>query len=111
MVVALDHAARTALHRLHHLAAQILVMIRRRNREIAFLVARPVAQIVVLAARVPAAFFGVDEVKAGVRVLVETDVVEDEKLGFGAEKRRVADAGILQVQFGLLRAIQRGSRS
>jgi predicted HAD superfamily Cof-like phosphohydrolase len=45
VVVALD--VQPALdHGLHHLAAQILVMIRRRHREVAFLVARPVAQVV-----------------------------------------------------------------
>ena len=79
-------------HGLHHLAAQILVVIGGRNREVAFLVARPVAQVVLFAAGIPAAFFGIDEVEAGVLILIEPDVVEDEKLGFGAEIRRVGDA-------------------
>ena len=35
------------------------------------------------------------------RVLVEADVIENEKLRFRAEKRGVADAGILQIQLGL----------
>ena len=34
------------------------------------------------------------------RVLVEANVVEDEELGFGAEKGGVGDAGVLQVQLG-----------
>ena len=76
-------------------------MIGRRNREIAFFVARPVAQIVVLAAGIPAALLGVDEVEAGVRVLIEADVVEDEKLGFRAEIRGIGEAGVLQIQLGL----------
>ena len=78
-------------------------MIGRRHREIAFLVARTVAQIVVLAAGIPAALLGVDEVVAGVRVLVEPHVVENEKLGFRAEIRGVGDAGVLQIKLGLLR--------
>ena len=77
-------------------------MIGGRHREVAFLVARPVAQVVLLAAGIPAAFFGVDEVEAGVLVLVEADVVEDEELGFGAEVRGIADAAVLQIQLGLL---------
>src|ERR1039458_3580306 len=70
-------------HGLHHLAAQILVVIRGRHREVAFLIARPVAQVVFLAARIPAALFGVDEIEAAMLVLVEAYVVENEKLGFG----------------------------
>ena len=49
-----------------HFGAQVLIMIGRRHREVAFLVARAVAQVVFLAARIPAAFLGVDEVVAGV---------------------------------------------
>ena len=86
-------------HRLDHLGADVLVVVGRRNREVAFLVARPVAEIVALAARVPAAFFGINEVEAGVLVLVEADVVEDEELGFRAEIGGVRDAGILQILF------------
>ena len=89
-------------HGLHHLAAQILVVIGRRNREVPFLVARPVAEVVLLAATVPTALVGVDEVVAGVLVLIEPDVVEDEELGFGPEKACVREAGVLQVQLGLL---------
>ena len=89
-------------HGLHHLGAQVLIVIGGRNREIAFFVARPVAEIVVLAAGIPAAFFGVDEVEAGMRVLIEADVVEDEELGFGAEIGGVGEAGVLQIHLGLL---------
>ncbi len=95
--------SQTALdHGLHHLAAQILIVIGGRHREVAFLVARPVAQVVLLAAGVPAALFGVDEIEAGVLVLIEADVIENEELGFRAEVGRVADAAVLQVQLGLL---------
>ena len=81
-------------------------MIGRRNREIAFLVARPVAEIVVLAPGVPAAFFGIDEVEPGVLVLIEADVVEDEELGFGAEERGVGETGVLA---GTIRPSSRSS--
>ena len=92
----------TALdHGLHHLGAQVLIVIGRRNREIAFLVARTVAQVVLLAARIPAALFGVDEIETGVGVLIEADVVEDEELGFRAEVCGVAEAAILQEELGI----------
>ena len=65
-------------------------MIGRGHREIALFVARPVAEIVFLASRIPAAFFSIDEVETRVRVLIETDVIENEKLRFGAEKRGIA---------------------
>src|ERR1039458_1574201 len=72
-------------HGLHHFAAQILVVVGRRHREVAFLVARAVAQVVLAAARVPTPFLGVDKVKTAVLILVETDVIENEELGFRAE--------------------------
>ena len=94
VVMTLDvHAALD--HGLDHLAAHVLVMIGGRNREVAFFVARTVAQVIALAARVPAAFLGVDEVEAGVLVLIEPDVVENEKFGFRAEKGGIADAAVL----------------
>ncbi len=36
-------------------------------------------------------------------VLIETDVIEDEKLGLGPEERRVGYTGVVQVHLGLLR--------
>ena len=85
-------------------------MIGGRYREIAFLVARPVSKIVLLAARIPPAFFGVDEIEAGVLVLIEPDVVEDEEFRLGAEKRGVATPLFCRYSSAFL-AIQRGSRS
>ena len=78
-------------------------MIGGRNREVAFLVSRTIPKIVVLAARIPAAFLRIDEVKSAVLVLIETDIVEDEKLGFGSEERRVGDTAILQIELGFFR--------
>src|SRR5262249_24377632 len=82
-------------HRLDHFAAQVLVMIGGRHREIAFFIARPVAEVIFAASGIPAALVGVDVVVAGVLVLVEADVVEDEELGLGTEIRRVGYAGVV----------------
>src|ERR1700730_6240963 len=81
VVVALD-VETAADHGFHHLGAQVLIMIGGRDRKVALLVARPVAEIVFRAAGVPAALFGIDEVVAGVLILIEAYVVEDEELGF-----------------------------
>jgi len=89
-------------HGLDHFAAQVLIVIGGRNREVAFLVARTIAQVVAFAARIPAALFGVDEIESGVLVLIETDVVEDEEFRFRAKKRGVADAAVLEMQFRFL---------
>ena len=102
VMVALDIQAAPD-HGLHHGAAQVLVMIGGRHREITFLVARAISQVVAFAARVPAAFLGVDEVEAGVLILIEAHVVEDEELRFRAEVRSVADARVLQVQLRFAR--------
>src|SRR5690349_12744660 len=82
MMMALDrHAAFD--HGLHHLAAQVLVMICGRHRKVAFFIAGAVPEAVLLAAGIPAAFLSIDEVIPGVLILIEADVVENEKLGFG----------------------------
>ena len=101
MVMALD--VKPALHHgLHHLRPQSLVMIGGRHREIAFLVTWPVAEVGAFAAGVPAALFGVDEIIAGMLVLIETDVIKNEKFGFGSKICRVAHPGILQICFCFL---------
>ncbi len=76
-------------------------MIRRRDREITFLVARTVSQIVLYPSRIPAAFFSIDEVETFVLVLIESHVVEDEELGFGTEVGGVGQAGRHQIHLGL----------
>src|SRR5579884_1484643 len=102
MVVALNIQAAFE-HGLDHFGTQILIVIGRRNREVAFFIARSIAEVVLLAAGIPAAFFSVDEVKAGVLVLIEPHVVEDEELGFSAEKGGIGDSAVLQIHLGLLR--------
>ena len=106
VMMALDHQP-AVLHGQRHLGAQVLVVVGRRNREIAFLVARTIAEVVLHAARIPAAFFGVDEVVALVLVLVEAHVVEDEELGLGAEVGGVGQAGGSEIHLGLLGDVAR----
>src|SRR5579862_4756287 len=82
-------------------------MIGWRDREIALSVARPVAEIVLGPARVPAALLGVDVVKAVLLALVEAHIVEDEKFGLGAKVGGVGDAGRSQVDLGFPRNVAR----
>ncbi len=89
-------------HGFDHLGAKVHVVIGGRYGEVAFLIPGTVAQIVLRAAGVPPSFFGVDEVKPGVLILLEPDVVEDEELGFGPEKRRVRKARVLEMQLSFL---------
>ncbi len=77
-------------------------MIGRGNREIAFLVARPVAQVIVFAAGVPAAFFGIDEIETAVLVLIEANIVEDEELGLGSKVGGIGNTAVFELQFRLL---------
>ena len=70
----------------------------RGHREIAFLVAELVAEVgLLVAARVPGAFDAVEEVVAGMLVLIVANVVEDEELELRAEIGGVGDAGGLHV--------------
>ena len=82
-------------------------MIGRRHREVAFLVARAVSQIVFHAAGIPAAFFRVDEIETVLFALIETNIVKDEELGFRAEVRGIGDACRTQVQLRLARDVAR----
>ena len=53
---------------------------------------------------------GVDEVVAGVVVLVEADRVEEEELELGTDEDGVRDARLLDVRFGLLGDVARVTR-
>src|SRR5204863_2126858 len=82
--------------------ADVSERVRWRNREVAALVGRLVAEVrPFLAVRVPAAFDRVDHVAGAVRAFRVADLVEDEELRLGTEVRRVADTGRLQVRLGL----------
>ena len=90
-------------HSLHHFGAQILIVIRGRNREVTLFHARTVAKIVCLPRRIPPALFRIDKIKAMLRRAVEVHVIEDKKFRFRSEIRCIRDAGFFQVSLGPLR--------
>ena len=97
------HAA--ILHGEHHLGAQVLIVVGGRHGKVAFPEARPVSQIFLFPAGVPAALFGVDIVKAVLLALIEAHIVEDKKFGLGAEVGRVGNAGCGQMDLGFARDV------
>ena len=99
-------------HGLHHFAADVHQLVRRRDRESSLPCAGFCSPGSGILSR-PAIPFGFDAVEveiARVGVLVEADVVENEELGFGAEVRGVGDAGAASGRSTALRAMLRGSR-
>ena len=95
------HFKAATLHDQNHLRAKILIVIGGRNGEISLFVARAIAEIVRFPSRIPAALFGVDVIKPVLLALIESDIVEDEELRFGAKVRCLGDAGGSQIHFGL----------
>ncbi len=97
------------LERQDHVRADVLELVHRRDRKVALLVARLVAEVRLLErallAGVPEPGLGVDEVVARVVVLVEADRVEEEELELGTDVDRVREAGLLQIRLGLLRDV------
>ena len=82
----------------HDFRAKVLQLVGRRHWEVALFVPGPEGEIGLgVLARVPDALLGVDEVVAAVRVLVETERVEDVELSLGAPIAHVGDAGAAQV--------------
>ena len=114
VVLGLDLDA-ALLHLEAHLGADVLQRVHRRDREVALLVARLVAEVrtagVLLAAGVPAALDRVEEVEAAVRARLEARRIEDEELGLGPEVDGVADARALQVVGRLLGDVARDRAS
>ena len=102
------HAA--FVHDQHHFRAHIILRVSRWTGEIAFFVAEFVAQVrppidFEFSSRVPCSFFRIDVIKAVVRALVESNVIENEKLRFWAEEDGVANACCFEVFFGFLRNV------
>src|SRR5208282_2735415 len=86
------------LHLEHHLGADVLQGVHRRDREVAGFVLDLEAEVRAfldraLAPAVPITFVRVDVVVARILRRVVAQRVEDEKLRLGSEERRVADAG------------------
>ena len=89
----------------HHGRTDVVQAVDRGNREIAALDGRTVAGgavAVVLLARTPSRFSGMDLQGAAGHVDIPFDAVEDEEFGFRTEVGGVADAGGLQVGFSAL---------
>ena len=123
LVVVLLHAVADLLHFADHLGADVLLRVGGLDGEVALLVTRLVAQVLALdqaaaavvhrvdlARRVPLPLGRVDQVEAGVLVLLVAHLVEDEELGLGPEVGGVADPGRLQVRLGLARDVARVAR-
>ncbi|MBA7589415.1 hypothetical protein ES708_31500 [subsurface metagenome] len=97
MVLRLDFDSDTFENQ-HHLGAQILLAVRRRNRKVPFFVPGLVAQVRRLnPSGIPAPFYRIDMVVALMLVLIETDVVEDEKLRLRSEIGGVGQLGLFEV--------------
>ena len=75
-----------------HFAADVLHCVGRRNREISFFVPDLVTKVRKLfPGRIPVPFDAIDAMEGGVGRIIITDIVEDEKLGFGTEERSISD--------------------
>ena len=100
MVLALDLEAEL-FHGQGHFAADVLLGVGGRNREVTFLEADFVAEVrVLIAAGVPDGFLAVHGVEATVALGVILDVVEDEELSFGSDEALVSQAGADEVFLG-----------
>src|SRR5690242_7096937 len=67
-----------------HFGAKILMVVRGCDREVAFLITRAISEIVFFAPGIPSALFGIDEIEAGMGILVEADIVKNEKFSLSA---------------------------
>ena len=104
MVMLFDRQAHLT-HGGEHLGAQILFAIHRRHREITTLHNRAMAHIafrIVLHIRT-GAFDAIQRVMAEIATRAELHIVEHEEFRFRAKEGGVAQAGGLQIFFGLLR--------
>src|SRR2546427_11364563 len=89
------------LHLQNHLAPDVLLGVHGRNREVALLVTRLVAEIGSLPPRVPDSLVGINEVVAAVAVLVIAGLIKDEELGLGPPVGDIADFGALEIFLSL----------
>ena len=88
-MLALDLYAQL-FHHQAHFRAEVLLGVDRRHREVAFLVADFIAQVRHLVpAGIPIGFLRINRVERPILFVVETHVVENEKLRFRTKRRRV----------------------
>ena len=95
-----------------HVFTQIRLVVVRRDREVATLHPRLVAEVSagLDPPGVPVAFLGVDLVERAIHLRVVADVVEDVELGLGAEETRVGEASGGQVLLRLTGDVARVAR-
>ena len=99
------------LHLQDDLAAQVLQLVHRRDREVALLVARAIAEVGrAVATAIPDAFVRVDLIEALAGVLAEADRVEDVELDLGAEVGGRGDAALRDEGFSFFRDVPRVAR-
>src|ERR1051326_5289296 len=95
-------------HAKHRLVAELLEAVGGRAREIAFLIPRLIAQVgLLLTARVPNSFGGVDVVISGVLILIEANAVKNKELGFRPKEALGRDAGLYEILFRFLSHVAR----
>ena len=94
-VVVYFHIKTHLLHGRTHGRANVVEAVNRWHREVAALDLGPVANVavVVLVGGRPGRLFGIDAIAGPAHIGVPFDIVEDKKLGLGAEERGVANAG------------------
>src|SRR5439155_21841086 len=112
-VVLLFHHDAHLLHLQHHFAADVLLGVHRRHREVPFLVTGLVAEIGALPAQItlftgiPDTLVGINKVGPAVTVLIITRAVENKKFGLGAPIGDVPDLGLFEKLFGFLGHVAR----
>ncbi|MCY1522735.1 hypothetical protein D9M68_576010 [compost metagenome] len=115
-LVVMDFHLHAGIHQFQHdFRTDVLQRVVGRHREVAFLVARLVAEVAaaegaLVRAGIPRALHRVDEVVAAVGVLLEADRVEDEELQLRPEVAGPGDAAVAQEMLGLLRHVARVAR-
>src|SRR5262249_29298204 len=85
---------------LNDVRSQIVKRVHRRQRHIAFLCSNPVSQILFAAAGVPKPFARLEVISRTVYVVVITDLIEDEELGFRSEETVVGKLGQPEIILG-----------
>ena len=101
------HFQPAGLHGHDHLTAQVLIVVRRRHREISFLITRTISLVILHPSRIPTSLFRIDKVKPVLLALIEAHIVKNEKFGLSAEVRGVRHSRRTQIHFCLLRNVAR----
>ena len=102
----------TALrHHLGYPGAQVLLAVGGWDREITFLIADTIAQVMAafVFTGIPDAFFGIDKIIALMAILFEANIFKNEELQFRSKVTGIANAAFFEISFSLLGHIARVS--